>query len=376
MATLNFATGNSNVEGKVDYQVARTSTQYTISYEVFMRRKTSYATSGNIKYTVYINNANVDSETKYYTITSDKKWCSLCSGSKTYDLEALLTSTYSIGFESEDVSGASITAFDVEKTTASGTVSAYATLAKESTLSIGFTDGENRFVLSGQVGADGNNNKSDGCKVYYTSDGTTPSEDNGTLISITGKAGTEWSSIIDITEDKIIKAIAYTTAPFGGEEREAEPRQVYYYSPPYAPEDLKITPDKSKPIPKATYTFSWEKSKDGYNNKVDKYCVKIQSNDKIINIETNDDYVEYSGKELLLKKGQTLSFEVYAQGESNYNNISETSKASIKIVSAGIVKLKINGTWAEGQVWIKKDGGWKEASEVYIKSQGKWNSSI
>lgn len=377
MATLNFATGNSNVEGKVDYQITRTSTQYTISYEVFMRRKTSYVTKGNIKYTVYINNTNVDSKTKYYTITADKRWCSLCSGSKTYNLSALSTSTYSIGFESEDVSGADISAFDVKKTTTSGTVAAYATLAGKSTLSISFVQGENRFVLSGQIGADGNNNKSSGCDVYYTSDGSVPSKSNGVLISISGKANTKWSKTIDITKDEIIKAIAYTTAPYGGKEGEVATQQVYYYSPPYAPLNLAIVYN-NKPTPKAEYSLNWDKPEDGYHNKVSKYHIDILINNNLSKqIETTNNSIKYLGSELSLKKGDTLQFTVYAIGESNYNNISPTSNSNIvTIISAGIIKIKIGGEWKEGQVWIKTEQGWKQATEVFIKNNNKWNSSI
>lgn len=376
MATLNFATGNSNVVGKVDYQVTRTSTQYTISYEVFMKRKTAYTTSGNIKYTVYINNVNVNSKTKYYTITDDKSWCSLCSGSKTYNLSALLTSTYSIGFESEDSSDAGITAFDVAKTTTSGTVVAYAALAEKSNLSISFVQGDNRFVLSGQIGVDGNNNKSSGCDVYYTLDGSVPSKNNGVLISITGKANAKWSKSIDITKDEIIKAIAYTTAPFGGEAGEVVTQQVYYYSPPYAPLNLSIV--YNKPTPKTEYLLNWTKSEDGYNNKVSKYHIDILINNNLSKqIETTNNSIKYSGSELSLKKGDTLQFTVYAIGESNYNNISPTSNSNIvTIISAGIIKIKIGEEWKEGQAWIKTEQGWKQATEVFIKNNNKWNSSI
>ena len=310
-----------------------------------MRRKTSYVTKGNIKYTVYINNTNVDSKTKYYTITADKRWCSLCSGSKTYNLSALSTSTYSIGFESEDVSGADISAFDVKKTTTSGTVAAYATLAGKSTLSISFVQGENRFVLSGQIGADGNNNKSSGCDVYYTSDGSAPSKSNGVLISISGKANTKWSKTIDVTKDEIIKAIAYTTAPYGGKEGEVAAQQVYYYSPPYAPLNLAIVYN-NKPTPKAEYSLNWDKPEDGYHNKVSKYHIDILINNNLSKqIETTNNSIKYLGSELSLKKGDTLQFTVYAIGESNYNNISPTSNSNIvTIISAGIL-TKMSTHW-------------------------------
>ena len=45
-------------------------------------------------------------------------------------------------------------------------------------------------------------------------------------------------------------------------------------------------------------------------------------------------------------------------------------------MNAGIIKIKVNGNWKEGQVWIKNGGIWKEATGVFIKNNGKWNSSI
>ncbi len=47
----------------------------------------------------------------------------------------------------------------------------------------------------------------------------------------------------------------------------------------------------------------------------------------------------------------------------------------IEVRNAGIVHIKVDSRWKEGQVYIKANGSWKEAETVYVKDAGDWKES-
>lgn len=50
--------------------------------------------------------------------------------------------------------------------------------------------------------------------------------------------------------------------------------------------------------------------------------------------------------------------------------------SDIKTVqNAGIIRIKVNGAWKEGQVHVKVNGAWKEADIVHTKVNGVWKES-
>lgn len=386
MAILKFTTGNPRIIGQIEYSLQRTDSQYTISYTVSMRRTSDSqpSVSGKIAYRVYINGVIIESATKYYHIDKIRdgyRWVKLCSGTKTYDLSALQSTTYTIGFDSQTQT-TGVDAFNVALTTSSAnTVSAYASAASGSTVNISFTSGESVFTLFGAVGKGGTNNAAQGCVVYYTTNGTTPSTTNGTSFTISGAQDTTWRKDISFNSDCIVKAVAYTIAPYGNVAGSVTTQQIYYYSAPSKPTNLNIT-YAQKPTIKATYTLSWNASNNGYNNVVDKYVGQVFVNnikrlDFVCDSQTLSTTYNFHNLSVKLNKGDVLQFKLYAQGKSAYNNISQTAQSpKVTVVSAGVIKIKINGNWTEGQVWIKNGGIWKEATEVFIKNNGKWNSSI
>lgn len=385
MPTLSFATGQSTIIGEVVYNISRSSSQYTVDYEIRFRRTNVYSgdpTNGTIHYKVYINDTEILNESNNnFTVTNNQSWCTLTKRSWSTSLSPLQSTSFTIGFWSERGNTASPNAFNVSRTNSGANgVSAYATNAGKSSLSISFTKGNNYYTFSGTMGRNGStlgsdNNNVTGCRVYYTTNGSTPTT-SSSFFDI-GAANNPWSKQMPINKDQTIRAFPVTLAPYGNITGDETKQSVYYYSPPTEPKNLQIDFDKSKPTPKANYIFSWDKSGDGYNNKVKKYYIEIKTTNGTVTIETSNTFVEYSGKELFLKKGEELEFSVYAQGESSYNNISNTARSlSLQIVSAGVVKFKKDNKWQEGQVWIKKDGSWIQATEVYVKDNGIWNSSV
>jgi hypothetical protein len=88
----------------------------------------------------------------------------------------------------------------------------------------------------------------------------------------------------------------------------------------------------------------------------------------------------------LLKPGDKIRFSVKAYtkfGKNNeidsfvFNNNAniETYSTEYPIYNSGIMRVKANNAWTEGQVWVKVDGDWKEADVVKVKVNGVWEDS-
>jgi hypothetical protein len=82
------------------------------------------------------------------------------------------------------------------------------------------------------------------------------------------------------------------------------------------------------------------------------------------------------------KPGDTVRIGVkpYTQyGASNTGtqlfNADYTYSANSTVRNAGIVHVKVGGTWKEGQVYVKVNGAWKEAETVSTKVNGSWKES-
>jgi hypothetical protein len=56
-------------------------------------------------------------------------------------------------------------------------------------------------------------------------------------------------------------------------------------------------------------------------------------------------------------------------------NANNTYSAVATVQNAGVVHVKQNGQWHEGQVWVKVAGVWKEAETVNVKVNGAWKES-
>lgn len=400
MATFNFKTGNANIDGKIDYSYTRTQTGFTVKYAVYMRRNNTYTgtpTNGTINYKFYISSSCLDEDSKYITISNNKAWCIIVSGSKTYALDTFTTGSFRVGFESTP-NGDKPIAFKVTKQMSSSTsVPAYATYPSLSNLSVVYNAGDNYFTFKGTIGNNGKNNTVTGCKVFYTTNGQTPTASSPNFI-VSGKEKTSWVKKINISAlqgNQTIKARISTLAlvPLGNVDTPEDGTQswtVAYYSPPYPLQNLNISYNTSRPTPNSTYTFKWklrEVECDGYNNYIGSYRIKIYVKGALKKtitlgesqtaVEGKQREVELTGKELELQKGNELKFSVVAIGKSQYNNTSsEVFSSPINILSAGVAKIKTSNNWKEGQVWIKTEEKWVRSTGVYVKTSNGWKQSL
>lgn len=395
MATLSFNTGNASIRGKVEYSCERTQKKYTVSYKVYMQRtntNTGSATSGTIEHTVYIKSNTITATTKGYTVKNDNSWCLLTSGSKTYSLGTFDTSTFTIGFSSKDKTTGDykVTAFNVSKVKSSAqTVDAFAKEISAEPVTIAYTAGSNKFSLSTTVPKAATNNALDSATVYYTTNGDDPTKTDSdrTAWSLNvastaqGKPTTKPNIAIP-TDCTQVRAVMMVVGAHNNPSSAIASKTVAYYSAPRWASDatITITSDRTKFDTKATYTVTWPAAADGVNNAITSYKVRVdvqQGQVKVYTTQPNSRTVSFEAKSLNLQKDDDINVWVTAYGQSSYNNISAALPSdTIRVVSAGIVKIKVNNQWKEGQVWIKNNGSWIEADEVYVKTNGVWKSSV
>lgn len=393
MAKLSFNTGNSAIIGEVRYSCTRTADEYKVSYEVYMKRtntNTGDATSGTIEHTVYIKSNTITATTKGYTVKNDNSWCLLTSGYKTYSLDTFDTSTFTIGFSSKDkTTGHTITAFNVSKVTSSAqTVNAYAKAISAHPVTISYTAGSNKFSLSTTIPKATTNNALNSATVYYTTNGDDPTKTTSTRtawqlnVASTAQGKTITTTNITIPTDCTqVRAVMMVVGTYNNPSSAIANKTVAYYSAPTWDSDatIDITSSRSKFDTKATYTITWPAAHNGVNNAITSYEVRVdvrQEQVKVYTAQPNSRTVSFEAKNLNLQKGDNIDVWVTAYGQSSYNNISKSLPSeTIWVVSAGTVKIKVNNQWKEGQVWIKNNGSWIEADEVYIKTNGVWKSS-
>ena len=100
----------------------------------------------------------------------------------------------------------------------------------------------------------------------------------------------------------------------------------------------------------------------------------------------------FNPKELGIKPGDEYEFRIYPYNvycshftHDEDENICGTdisalltndgTLSSIRKVPKGIVRVKVGEDWKEGQVWVMKDGQWKEAEAVYVMNEGTWKEA-
>lgn len=107
------------------------------------------------------------------------------------------------------------------------------------------------------------------------------------------------------------------------------------------------------------------------------------------NNTTTNSIVIYPDKQDL-KVGDQFYITIYSYsrfGKKNdgtnaglFNN-GGTSEAAVKsektytVQNAGIMRVRVDNEWKEGQVYVKTETGWKEASSIHVKTDGGWKES-
>lgn len=293
----------------------------------------------------------------------------------------------------------------------SSAITAYSYPDKPTSLQI-VNNGDNSFCIKCIVGRSGLNNTSDGVEIYYTTDGTSPNINSSQKIIVYGSEYNKVTTInIPVSEDIIVKAIARTKGVVSSfmysDVCDKKQEQIYYYEKPilYNPiinYDKKLT-KKSTITVDCSVTPSCHTAYTGYifnlyhnneeiiKNKETKFDVPYTNNGSEIFKETTivnlKDMVDAEGKQIKFKKGDILVAEILyhvypilneTDGSLNNQYQLGDKRQSIEhdIQSNGIMRVKQNDSWYEGQVWVNVDGIWREATDVLLNVDGSWKESV
>ena len=201
---------------------------------------------------------------------------------------------------------------------------------------------------------------------------------------------------------------------------------IKQYVGPYAPTGHKISYSKTKFTTRENWTLSWDASSTSNSCPVKGYRIRLYrkrgsgsfvklpiygSDGKYLStkvVSSGDVYYDRDGTGTTLtiypqyysldlhsdepdiQAGDIIKFAVTAytkygkdfDGSATDSNgsalcfkTSEAFSSEYTLQNAGIARVKVDGTWKEGQVYVKVDGSWKEAVSVHTKVNGTWKES-
>lgn len=279
-------------------------------------------------------------------------------------------------------------------------------------------NGNNTFTVSGKLGKAGTNNKLKSAYLYYTmskaGEGVNPTTDK-----YTGKvdlgATSEGSFTKTITNNIVscdTRAMVVCTYEHNTATTSVVTKTVKYYVIPKAPGKAVLQSfTRSRPTVKENWTYKWTAATAGNTDSPIKgYRIRIYKNgsplkgltcstsnntiginsagtDIWVNRESTSTTLTFNPKTLGFKTKDKIKVGLYAytrNGEAEpaqmFNN-GGASDAQVfsdetTVQSAGTVRVKVGGSWREGQVWVKVGGSWREAESVYSKAGGSWRESL
>lgn len=276
--------------------------------------------------------------------------------------------------------------------------------------------GTNTCVISGLLGKNGNNNKMQSATLYYTTDGSDPSDsDTRTKVSLTATSGGSYSKSVATTKKCTVKA--YVQCKFEHNSTSASASAtILYYVAPSKPGTPIIYYTRSRFTPKERIIYNWTAASAGNaNSPVVGYRVRLYkkkagsttwintpiwsttSNKQLskLNGSSTTDYIydrEVSDTPTHISLGHDihgvevgdsvkLSLQAYSRFGANNNGDNSSllsavvTSAETLVQNAGVANLKVNGAWKEGQVYVKVSGVWQEAESVNVKVSGAWQES-
>lgn len=275
------------------------------------------------------------------------------------------------------------------------------------TPTVSIKDNKNNTVtVSGALGKSGESNVLKSATLYYTADGSDPSSSSTRQsIALTATSGGSYSKAITITKKCTVKV--YVKCSFEHNTTSASSSiSALYYANPGVPGIPVISYSKSRLTIKENWTYTWTAGAAGNTDSpVKGYRIRLYKNGTAITglvANTNNTITKGSGTsdhvdrestscivtfnpvDFGFKAGDKVKLGIYAYAKNGAGgqlfNGGGTTEAQVNSVestvqNAGVVNIKVNNAWTEGQVWIKADGKWHEAETVNVKVNGTWHES-
>lgn len=372
--------------------------------------KPTITDKGNNKFTISGKvskagtNNSIKTATLYYTIGSGSQ--------QTKTLTTTSEGSYSFEFDVPSSSASSVVKAKVTcefnwsgatsqtSEEASATVKYYSVIGKPA---VRITDNyNNTFTISGTNAANGTNNTATTTYAWGYS-------------TAYGNSGTGTKSLTIATAanaTRTVYAKATATPSWGGDSAKTASASlaIKQYVAPSAPGTPVISYKKSRLTIKENWTFTWTAAtRVNTTSPVKGYRIRLYKNGSPVTgltCSTSNDIIgkgsgtnEYIDRESTsctvtlsptafgFVPGDTVQLGIYSYTRNGVSNTGTqlfngggTAEAHVKSVvstvrNAGIVRVKPNSTWVEGQVYVKVDGSWREAETVNVKAGGTWKES-
>ena len=259
-------------------------------------------------------------------------------------------------------------------------------------------NGNNTFTIIATKGANGTNNSASGptnLKWGYTSSYEQGAYTNNSTIKL---------AIDGYKDSRTIYATSTTEATYGEDKVASTNTAVKQYFLPQPPGTPKISYSRSRLTLKENWKFTWQAAASlnsttspvlGYRIKLYKNGVTVKGLKATVitegyklSVDSNlaNEWIDLSNTTSIILnpidfqfvagdnvKISVASYNTWGNGISNYSTSIES--ISYEVQNAGVVKVKVNNKWKEGQVWVKVGGKWREAETVKIKTANGWKES-
>lgn len=257
--------------------------------------------------------------------------------------------------------------------------------------------GDNTYRISMTAGDPGDSNTRTKSIIYYTTDGSDPatSSTSRSMIELDGTEASYITNSTTITEDRTIKAIAYSSFKYGSEtSSEVKSANILFYAAPKITTPPYISYTKNRFTLKEPWKIIFNAEAGNSRAPIASYIVSVFVNDmskliipKAESTSINIDGISWEADTQTLtidpiakefKVGDKVKIYLEVRAKTGASNIVTSTKAeSIEYVvqNAGIVRVKVNDEWKEGQVYIKAGDTWHEAETVYVKTSSGWKES-
>jgi hypothetical protein len=274
--------------------------------------------------------------------------------------------------------------------------------------------GNNTATMSGALGKNGTNHALQSATLYYTTDGTDPKDSSTrSSVTLTASSSASYSKSVSVTKACTIKAYIKCVFEYNTTTGTAS-TSVKYYVKPTNPGTPKISYTKSRLTVKEPWTFTWTAAGQGntssplkgYYLMLFRQAAGKDSFDYVRELTSSltSDYIgiapgtnsdnatnyyirrENTSCTAIFKNpadfgfapGDKVKLRIRAFTRNGANGLIQSDivdSAEYLVQNAGIVNVKVNSAWKEGQVYIKVNNEWKEAESVSVKVNGAWKES-
>jgi hypothetical protein len=265
--------------------------------------------------------------------------------------------------------------------------------------------GDNRVAISGSLGKNGSYNNIKSAILYYTTDGSDPkTSGTRTTKTLTATSGASYTAYVNLTKACTVRAYVECEFTYNTTSASGSVSAKYYAKPsnPGKPALAASSFKNGRLTIKQDWGWEWPlATAANANSPVKGYRIRFY-----VNAAINPIVSYYTGEALSyeladfdwvydrpatagypmpmrptdqdLVPGDTfrLSIQAYTVNGAGTKLLSSMITSDLYTVqNAGVVNVKVNNQWVEGQVYVNVNNTWQEAETVNVKANNTWQES-